>query len=113
MSANILLCLVFFAVPQGFAVDGTFVGRIVNAPPEDPLPKGWIFVEGSNHLVRRVEVAHATIVYGGEVPTSQRRKCGLECLEQGLIIRVTAEQDSAGEWRAKRVEILRLATGRA
>ena len=85
----------------------------MDAPPEEPLPKGWIFVQGRNHLLRRVEVAHATVVYGVQVPAAQRRKCGPECLEQGLEIRVTAEQDSAGEWRATRVEILRLATGRA
>jgi hypothetical protein len=42
------------------------------------------------------------------VPPSQRRKCGPECLEEGQEIRVTADQDRAGEWRARRVEILRL-----
>ena len=32
----------------------------------------------------------------------------MECLTAGLEIRITAEQDNAGEWRAKRVEILKL-----
>jgi hypothetical protein len=59
-------------------------------------------------LLRRVEVAHAVIVIGQQVPSSQRRKCGRECLEVGQEVRVTANQDSMGEWRASRVEILRL-----
>lgn len=110
-----LLAACFFVtilgvVPLATAVDGTFEGRVVNAPPDAPLPKGWIYVEGRNHLLRRVEVAHATIVFSGQVPASQRRKCGPDCLEQGLEVRVTAEQDRNGEWRAKRVEILHLVT---
>jgi hypothetical protein len=59
-------------------------------------------------LLRRVEVAHAVIIIGQQVPSSQRRKCGLECLEVGQEVRVIANQDSMGEWRASRVEILRL-----
>jgi hypothetical protein len=34
----------------------------------------------------------------------------MECLTPGQEIQVTAEQDSSGEWRAKRIEILKLAT---
>lgn len=94
------------------ATDGTFVGRIVDPSPEQSQPPGWIFVQGRNHMVRRVEISHATIVFGQEIPVGQRRKCGPECLEAGQEIRVIAAQDSSGEWRAKRVEILRLAGGR-
>src|ERR1051326_5205410 len=71
---------------------------------------GWIFVQGRNRMLRRVEVAHAVIVFGEEIPASQRRKCNAECLTAGQEVRVTAQQDSAGEWRAKRVEILHLPT---
>jgi hypothetical protein len=113
LAAFVFLWLVFLLAPYGFPAQGMFEGRIVDAPPEEPLPRGWIYVQGRNHLLRRVEVAHATIVFSGQVPTSQHRKCGPECLEQGQEIRVIADQDSAGEWRASRVEILRLATGRA
>ena len=58
-------------------------------------------------MLRRVEVAHAQIVFGEDVPVSQRRKCNAACLSPGQEVRITACQDSAGEWRAKRVEILR------
>jgi hypothetical protein len=74
---------------------------------------GWIFVQGRNRILRRVEVAHAVIVFGEEIPASQQHKCHMECLEVGQEVRVYAEQDSHGEWRAKRVEILRLVTNRA
>jgi len=111
--AGCFFLLLLSTLPSGFAVEGTFEGRIVDAPPNEPLPHGWIFVQGRNRLLRRVEVAHAVVVFGGGVPASERRKCGPECLEQGQEIRVTAEQDSDGEWRARRVEILRLPANRA
>lgn len=108
-AACIIGWLLFGLVPSGLAADGTFEGLIVDAPREQPLPHGWIYVMGRNRLLRRVEVAHAAITFGGQVPASQRRKCGPECLEQGIEVRVTAAQDASGEWRAKQVEILRMA----
>ena len=92
-----------------FAVDGTFTGKIADPPASEPAVKGWIFVEGRNQMVRRVEVAHAEIVYGDEVPTSsQRHNCNSDCLVKGQEVRITAHQDASGEWRAKRVEILKV-----
>ena len=95
-----------------FGADGVFQGRIVDPPANQPVTSGWIYVQGRNHALRRVEVSHAAIVFANDVPDDQRRKCGMECLIPGQEIRVIAEQDSAGEWRAKRVEILKLATRR-
>jgi len=94
--------------PAAFAVDGTFRGKIADPPSSVPAVKGWIFVEGRNQMLRRVEVAHAEIVYGEEVPTSgQRHHCNSDCLFKGQEVRITAHQDESGEWRAKRVEILK------
>ena len=94
-----------------FAVDGTFTGKIADPPASEPAVKGWIFVEGRNQMLRRVEVAHAEIVYGDEVPTSsQRHNCNSDCLVKGQEVRITAHQDASGEWRAKRVEILKMTT---
>jgi len=93
------------------AVDGTFRGKIADPPANEPAVKGWIFVEGRNQMLRRVEVAHAEIVYGEEVPaSSQRHNCNSDCLTKGQEVRITAHQDSSGEWRAKRVEILKETT---
>src|SRR6185312_9373854 len=90
------------------AVDGTFRGKIADPPSNEPAVKGWIFVEGRNRMLRRVEVAHAEIVYGEEVPAaSQRHSCNSDCLIKGQEVRITAHQDASGEWRAKRVEILK------
>ena len=94
--------------PTAFAVDGTFRGKIADPPPNEPAVKGWIFVEGRNKMLRRVEVADAEIVYGEEVPASERHKCNSDCLRTGQEVRITAHQDASGEWRAKRVEILKV-----
>jgi hypothetical protein len=97
--------------PAAFAVDGTFRGKIADPPANVPAVKGWIFVEGRNQMLRRVEVAHAEIVYGEEVPaSSQRHNCNSDCLVKGQEVRITAYQDKSGKWRAKRVEILKETT---
>ena len=105
-----VLFLLIFMNAATWAVDGTFQGRVIDPPLNHPLRYGWIYVQGRNHLLRRVEVSHAHIVFGENIPVSQRHKCNMECLSAGQEIRVTAEQDDAGEWRAKTVEIIKLTT---
>jgi hypothetical protein len=95
-----------------WAVDGTFQGRVISPPGNQPVLRGWIYVEGANHMLRRVEVEHAEIIFAGNVPTGRKHKCNLDCLSTGDEVRVTAEQDRTGEWRAKRVEILQLTTNK-
>ena len=105
-----LLLVVGFLIPGMplFAADGTFQGKVVEAPGgQAPVP-GWIFVQSRNRMLRRVEVSHATIVFGDEVPASQRHKCNSDCLGAGQEVRITAAQDASGEWRAKRIEIIHL-----
>jgi uncharacterized protein (DUF3084 family) len=106
---SLTLGLLIFAPPLS-AADGTFRGRVIDPPVNTPAIHGWIFVQGRNRMLRRVEVSHAVVVFGDEVPASEHRKCNSECLSAGQEVRVTARLDSAGEWRAKRVEILHLAT---
>src|SRR5436305_11129699 len=108
LSLLLLACLGFSLS----ATDGMFQGKVVDPPANQPATSGWIYVEGRNHALRRVDVSHAAIVFGSEVPIDQRRKCGTECLIPGQEIRVFAEQDSSGEWRAKKIEILKLVTRR-
>jgi hypothetical protein len=103
------LAFVLLLGAAAFAVDGTFRGKIADPPSNVPAVKGWIFVEGRNRMLRRVEVAHAEIIYGDEVPASnQRHSCNSDCLIKGQEVRITAHQDASGEWRAKRVEILKV-----
>lgn len=108
----LIAVLLVFLPLTALAVDGTFQGRVVNPPIDQPAVPGWIYVQGRNHLLRRVEVSHAEIVLGMNVPSSQKHKCTMDCLSAGDEIRVTAEQDRKGEWRAKKVEILTLTTNR-
>ena len=98
----LLVALSSVALPT----DGTFLGTIVSPPGQEPAAQGWIFVQGRNRLVRRVDVTHATIVSLEKPSSEEGKKCGIECLAIGQEVRVTAEQDAGGEWRAKRVEIL-------
>ena len=107
-----LLCLMFallLSSPPASPVDGTFRGKVIDPPLNQPVARGWIFVQGRNHM-RRVEVAHAIVVFGDGIPAHQRHKCNSECLSAGQEVRVTARQDAAGEWRARRVEILYMPT---
>jgi hypothetical protein len=106
----VLIFALLLSSPQVSAVDGTFRGKVIDPPANLPLAKGWIFVQGRNRMLRRVEVAHAVVVFGDDIPERQRHKCNAECLSAGQEVRVTARQDSAGEWRAKRVEILNMPT---
>jgi hypothetical protein len=98
------------SAPPVWAADGTFRGKVIDPPANAPAVPGWIFVQGQNRMLRRVEVAHAVVVFGDEVPARQRHKCDSQCLSAGQEVRVTARQDLLGEWRAKRVEILRFPT---
>ena len=108
-----LLIGVLLLQASAFAADGTFQGKVVDPPASEQARTGWIFIQGPNRSLRRVEVTHAVVTLGPEVAHKGKRKCDWECLAVGQEIRVTAGQDAAGEWRAKRVEILRMAASNA
>lgn len=107
-----LIVYLLLAGSSAFGAEGMFQGTVVDPPTSEPSQPGWIFVKGRNRMLRRVEVAHAKVFYGAEVPASQKHSCHSECIETGQLIRVLAEQDAEGEWRAKQVIILELATNR-
>jgi hypothetical protein len=85
---------------------GSFRGTIVDNPQAD---KNWIYVQGRNGMARRVDISHARVIYDEDVPAAERRPKPEEELKPGTEVRVTAEQDSDGEWRASKVEILKAA----
>jgi hypothetical protein len=107
-----LVVFLLLVLAPAFAADGMFQGTVVDPPTTEPSPPGWIFVKGGNRLLRRVEVSHARVTFGNQVPASQRRSCHSECIEVGQVVRILADQDSQGEWRAKQVIILEVATNR-
>jgi hypothetical protein len=89
------------------ATPGSFRGTIVDSPN---AARGWIYVQGHNGTARKVNVAHAMIVYDEDVPAAERSSKPQDALVPGSEVRVTAEQGSDGEWHASRIEIIKSAT---
>jgi hypothetical protein len=107
-----LLTIAIFVVALSLAwggTAGTFRGRVVQPPPNSSSDQGWIYIEGRNHLLRRVQVGKAEVVYAAEVPKSDRHGAAAASLVEGTEVRVTAEQVAGGEWQARRIEVLRVA----
>ncbi len=99
-------CLLLSLLPTIlFATPGSFRGVIVRGPDENP---GWIWVKGANGLLRKVGVNGAHIVYDDAVPRGDREPQPERSIKSGVEIRVTADQDGDGEWRASKIEILNL-----
>ncbi len=86
------------------ATPGTFRGVIISGPEQTP---GWIYVRGANGMTRRVGISRAHVEYADSIPASKRAKMPESAIATGVEVRVTAEL-TEGEWRASRVEILRL-----
>ena len=103
-----LLLFALALVPYLAATPGTFRGRIVE-PPAGKEHEGWLYIQGRNKMLRRVALASAAVVYSDQVPSHQREKQPANSLFPGTEVRVTAEQDGNGEWRALRIEILKIA----
>ena len=94
-------------LPLSAEISGTFRGVIVH-PPRGEASHGWIYVQGRNGNLRRAEVSHARVLYAGSVPERLREQIPARSLKEGVEVRVTASQDGNGEWRASRVEILKV-----
>jgi hypothetical protein len=71
-----------------------------------------IYVRSRNGMLRRVDISSASVSYGEAVPQEQRTAPAASALQPGVEIRVTAEQDSSGEWRATQIQIT-AASGRS
>lgn len=79
---------------------GTFLGVMVSKPDSQ-----WIYVRSRNGMLRRVDVSSATVSYGDAVPAERRTGAAANALLPGVEVRITAEQDSNGEWRATQIQI--------
>ena len=84
---------------------GIFRGVVIHGPDITP---GWMYLKGTNGQVRRVGISRAQVVYSESVPTGERQKMPALSIVTGADVRVTAEQDKNGEWRAIKIEILGL-----
>jgi hypothetical protein len=84
---------------------GTFRGVVIHGPEITP---GWMFLKSRNGLVRRVGISRAQVVYSEAIPAKERQRMPSLSIASGAEVRVTAEQDKDGEWRATKIEILNL-----
>ncbi len=90
---------------------GSFRGILYEGADTKP---GWMYVQSRNDMLRLVRVSGARVSYSDDIPASLRRSNPRESLRPGAEVRVLADQDPKGNWRAQEIEILRLApTARA
>jgi hypothetical protein len=104
---GLILLFLLIEITSSAGTAGSFRGVIVR-PPDGEKNQGWIYVQGRNGNLRRAEVSHAQIVYGSGVPVRLRDKDPVQSLIEGTEVRVTAEQDGDGEWRATYIQILKV-----
>ena len=85
---------------------GVFRGRLVQAPPGQDR-QNWVFVQSPRGMLRQVEISKAKVSYAETVPASKRAQSANTDLVPGAEVLVTADQDGAGEWRAREIQILK------
>src|SRR3954462_1667970 len=90
-----------------FATIGSFRGKIVTAP-DGQARDGWVFVQAPNGRMRLVDIRKAQFAFDEELRVPSDLNPSAKLLLEGAEIRVVGEQQQ-GEWRATRVEIIRLA----
>jgi hypothetical protein len=105
MAVRTVLAFLLVASTMWADTPGTFRGVVIHGPDITP---GWMYMKGANGQVRRVGISRAQVVYSEAVPVSERQKMPALSIDTGTEVRVTAQQDKNGEWRATRIEILSL-----
>jgi hypothetical protein len=90
-----------------FATIGSFRGKIVTAP-DGQARAGWVFVQAPNGRMRLVDIRKAQFAFDEDLRVPADLNPSAKLLLEGAEIRVVGEQQE-GEWRATRVEIIRLA----
>ena len=89
------------------ATMGSFRGKIVTAPAGQAR-EGWVFVQAPNGRMRLVDIRKAQFAFDEGLRVPAEMSPSAKLLLEGAEIRVVGEQQE-GEWRATRVEIIRLA----
>ena len=87
------------------ATPGSFRGVLVDGPGSK-RHTGWIYVQGKNGMLRRVEIAKANVTYDESYPVQKRKASARAALRSGIEVRVIATQGKDGEWHASEVEII-------
>jgi hypothetical protein len=92
--------------PALASTPGSFRGKVIEFPTGKGSASGLIFVMGRNGALRRVQVGSARVSYDQHIPTKFRHKQPNESLKHGTDIRVEAEENGHGTWRARTIQIL-------
>lgn len=105
----ILSWVVVLAVAARAGTPGEFRGEIISPPSTEVASAHYIYVLGRNHLIRKVDIQKAEVIYASDIPREQRSHDPRTSLLEGAEVRITAAQSTRGDWRAERVEILHTA----
>src|SRR3954464_5153753 len=89
------------------ATIGSFRGKIVTAPAGQAR-EGWVFVQAPNGRMRLGDIRKAQFAFDEDLQVPTDLNPSAKLFLEGAEIRVVGEQQQ-GEWRATRVEIIRLA----
>jgi hypothetical protein len=83
-----------------------FRGEVVRTADAGPH---IIFVMGRNGSLRKVHTGGARISYDESVPVAMREHDAARALKHGAEVRVEADENGDGMWRARSIEIVRAA----
>jgi len=89
------------------ATPAVFRGKVVELAQKQPAP-GTIFVLSRNGSLRQVKIEGAQVEYGAHIPQRLRKPQPQQSLVHGVEVRVEAEENGAGLWHARQIEILRV-----
>jgi hypothetical protein len=99
----LLASLVFAATPASFR------GKVIEVASPQPNPgQRIIFVVSRNGALRKVEVGAAKVIFSEEIPEKDRAGEASAALKHGAEVRVIAEENGHGLWKARSVEIISL-----
>ncbi len=107
MLRRLALALLLFTAPGFAATPAVFRGRVVELAKAEAAP-GTIYVLSRNGSLRKVKVAEARVAYGTDVPSRFRKALPHKSLVHGAEVRVEAEENGAGLWTARAIEILQV-----
>src|SRR3954470_19053940 len=108
MSALVLILIIPIG-SFGAGMLGVFQGKIVRGP----VAKGkarWLYVQSRNGMVRRVNIARASVEYDEDYPVSLKQQKPASSLALDVEVRITAEQEHSkkgdGEWQGREILII-------
>lgn len=107
MRLSALILALALTIPAFASTPASFRGKVI----EFPNTKGTqatILVMGRNGAARKVQIGAAHVVYTEAIPQRLRRTNPNQSLKHGAEVRVEAEENGHGLWRARTIEILAL-----